>query len=204
MNSYVNAEINKIFLAFNHRFFGDKLPLPLFQFSRCKYTNINTNIVAKNKDKYSHELHLPQWCLNETIDIVAMYVLEAMIREYAFINDIKLFSRNGSYANKRFASMAASFGLTLENTKTKRGFIVHSNDVFKKICEEEGFKKTWGKIYEHNNGRQSGSTIKYYDPITKESVRATKEHFLICFDECPDVGEQVEKIFNKKRMILED
>lgn len=203
MNQNVNSEVDKIFKAFNRRFFDNKLPLPLFKFSRCEYTSINTNIVAKNKDKYSHELHLPQRCLNETIDILAMYVLEAMIREYAFINDIKMFSRNGSYANKHFGIMAASFGLSLEDTKTKRGIIVHSNDKFKQICDEEGFKKTWGKIYEYNNGLRDGSTVKYYDPDTGNSVRATKEHFLICFDECPEIGEQVEKMFNKKRMVLE-
>ena len=203
MNKEVNAEINKIFNTFNKMFFDNKLPLPLFKFSKCQHTTINTNVVAKKNNKYSHELHLPRRCLNEPIDIFAMYVLECMIREYDFINDAKLFSRNGEYANKRFKAMAESCGLMCEDTKGKRGFVIHSNETFKNICEKGGFKKTWGKIYECNDGRKNDNSYKYKDPLTNESVRGTKKgHFIICFNECPEIGEQVEKMFGKKRMMI--
>ena len=206
MNDIVNQEVEKIFQSFNKRFFENKLPMPLFKFGRTRYPRINENVVAKNKDKYSHEITLPYECLNKTIDVVAAIVLEGMIQEYSFINDKKLFSRNNTYYNRHFAEIARQFGLTAEkpeNMKLKRGYIISSNEKFKILCVELGFVKSWGKIYEYNKGRKPGSTIKYYDPDTGNSVRATKEHFLICFDECPEIGEQVEKMFNKKRMVIE-
>ena len=204
MKDLVNKEVEKIFNVFNERYFKDKLPMPLFKFGRGKYPRINTNVVAKNKDKYSHEITLPYYCLNDDIDELAAKILEGMIQEYSFINDAKLFSRACTYYNKHFAKLAESFGLSSEYSKEKRGFIILSNATFKQMCMDSGFKKTWGKIYEYNRGLKDGSTVKYYDPDTGNSIRATKEHFLICFDECPEIGEQVEKLFNKKRMILED
>ena len=206
MNDIVNKEVEKIFLTFNKKFFNNELPMPLFKFGRTQYPRINENVVAKNKEKYSHEITLPYDSLNKEIDVVAAVVLEGMIQEYSFVNDLKLISRGNSYYNRKFAKMAQSFGLTAEKSKPgqlNRGYEILSNESFKVLCDQLGFKKLWGKIYEYNKGKKPGSTIKYYDPDTGNSIRATKEHFLICFDECPEIGEKVEKMFNKKRMIIE-
>ena len=203
MNRLINKEIDKIFSLFNKKFFDSSLPIPLFNFSRCERPRINTNKVIKAKRDYSYEISLPYYVLEESIDILALSILEGMIQEFSYIYDKKCFSNDYSYYNKRFAEIAQCFGLLVEYTDAQHGYAIKTNKSFKKLCDESGFKKTWGKVYEHNKDLKNSSTVKYRDPDTGKSIRATSKHFIICFDECPEIGEQVEKMFGKHRMVIE-
>ena len=120
----------------------------------------------------------------------------------------KRFSNRGYYHGKKFSRAAISVGCKTKYVSKRNGFVITK---LPKDCIEY-LDNIHFIQYDYYDQRlhtptglcgKSSSTVKYEDPRTGESVRGTKRsHFLICFDECPEIGEQVEKMFGKKRMII--
>lgn len=202
MNKVVSCEIEKIFNSFNRLYFNNALSLPLITYGNNSYGALNKNAVTKNGSFYSHEMTLPIEILNKNIDEIAACVLHNMIHEYDFIYEKKMSSRGGTYHNKKFKEFAEKCGLQCINAGEKNGWTTHTNNTFKDKCEKLGFEKKWSKRYTFKSGKRDSSTVKYIDEESKESVRGTKSnHILFCFDDCPEIAEEIEKKYGKKRMI---
>lgn len=205
MNRSVTYEIEKIFNTFNKLYFDDLLPPPMITYNNSLYGSLNKNAVTKNGSCYSYELILPINILNKDIDEIAACVLHNMIHEYDYIYEKKMASRGDTYHNKRFKNFAEKCGLTCECSSEKYGWTTHTNDEFKTMCIELGFDKNWSNRYELPQSVKQSSTVKYIDEISGESVRGTKpNHILFCFNDCPDLAIEIERIYGKKRMVVCD
>ena len=204
MNTSVSNEIEKIFNAFNELYFDSKLPPPLVTYGNCSYGTLNKNAVVKNGSLYSHELMLPVEILNNSIDEIAACVLHNMIHIYDYVYDKHMVSRGDTYHNKRFKEFAEKCGLTCRDLGDAKGWETFTNEEFKKKCLELGFKKSWSKRYTvPSNMKTNSSTVRYIDEVSNEIVRGTKKnHILFCFNDCPELADEIEKKYGKKRMIM--
>lgn len=202
MNQLVNSEIEKIFNAFNKLYFDNLLSMPMVTFGESSYGILNKNSVIKNGSSYSNELMLPIEILNDDIDEVAACVLHNMIHIYNYVYDKHMVSRGDTYHNKRFKEFAERCGLSCKNLGGGKGWDTFTNETFKAKCKELGFEKTWNKRYTAK-GFSNSSTVKYIDEFSNETVRGTKKnHILFCFNDRPDIAEEIEKKYGRKRMVV--
>lgn len=199
MNKNINRTVEKIYNTFNAEFFDNKLPKALINFSnRSEYSSLNKNSIVKDGEEFQYPLTLPIGSLNKNIDEFAVDILSGMIRIYDCIHNTKMISRRGTYFNARFKEMAEGFGLTCVDTGVKHGWVPESNIGFANLCKQYGFKKTWDRCYQYNEGKSNTSTKKIICPTPgcKVNMRRTKEYPVIC-------GECYQK-FNKIIYLVEE
>lgn len=205
MNTIVSNEIEKIFNTFNKLYFDNKLPMPLISYGNNSYGSLNKNAVTKNGSLYSHELTLPIEIINKDIYEIAACILHNMIHIYDYVYEKNMVSRCDTYHNKRFKEFAEKCGLTCKNLGNANGWDTLVNDKFKAKCDEFGFKKTWNKRYTVDDGKvcPNQSMVRYVDEKLNEIVRGTKRnHILFCFNDRPDIAEEIEQKYGRKRMIM--
>ena len=208
---------SRIFSVFNKLYFDDILQMPIFKLGNSKTTCIDISSIIVQAKHIFYQMTIPFDSLNE-IEIFTISILDGMIKIYDYMYDCKWLSRGRSYKNsgyKNFVENICHLNCDIDETDsgTTYGVKIKNDELILELCKEHGFKKAWGKTYKSldinnrlSNNKEKvlrpSSTRKYIDSFGN-SVRATKNHFLICFDEYPEIGEFIEKEFGIERMHLD-
>ena len=202
-------QINALASYINAKYFDNKINFAI------KYDNHNKKIIWYYSDTIEVNNNTARKIINLSYDnaindkeyLAKELITQMLIYEGESIGE-KRYSNHGYYRSKKFNEAAQKIGCETCYTGHRNGFTITKipND-----CQRY-LKKINFIPYKYYDQRHNGkitsvnrttSTVKYADPKTGESVRGTKKnHFLICFDECPEIGEKVEKMFGKKRMVI--
>lgn len=126
-------------------------------------------------------------------------IITSIIDAYAFERGIKDASRGYTYHNAKFNELCAELGLKCTFDSSDSGYKIlgipnRILDAAKNVKLEQ--------VYTPNKHSGSNSTVKYVDKFGN-SVRATKEHILICLDNYPALAVEIEKKYGIKRMHIE-
>jgi len=120
-------------------------------------------------------------CLNACKKAAAM--LREMCCLFAYQNNIKVFTRGGTYLNKRFKEIAEAHGLTVEQSK-KHGYAeTKLTSEARKVIEPLVSGLQALKRVENAKGggdKRPSSTRKYKCLRCRQNVRATKQVNIIC------------------------
>jgi hypothetical protein len=200
------GQLEKMFRELNHDKFDDELETPIItvQSTPRAFGHVTCGKVWKRSDeKECLELNIGAGTLNRPIENVCSTLLHEMVHIYNMQHNIQDTSRGNTYHNKKFKVKAEEVGLNVEHDQ-KIGWSVTfpSDDLILyiadkgwediKIGREEGFSfPAFGVGKAGDSGKiptditkvkKPSSTRKLQCPCCKNSVRATKDVYIICGD----------------------
>lgn len=193
-NIYTIAELNLALMAcfnkLNEDFFGGELQKVIITleegYKKHAYGWINTKKDWKQGKEERYHINISSDFLDRSINDVVATLLHEMCHLYALQNEIKDTSRSGIYHNKKFAEIARTHGLDVEE-ESHIGHRTHCSEQLREWCknnctitEIRVHKKKDTKADKESKPKQSSR--KYVCPCCGLIVRATKECSLICGD----------------------
>ena len=204
-NSRISGYLEKIYRELNNDFFGGELEevFITIQSTPKAYGHVTCGKIWNSKTGLErYELNIGAGTIARPIEEVVATMLHEMVHVYHLMHGVKDTSRGNAYHNKTFKAKAESVGLVIEYDK-RIGWSVTtpSDDLVLYVADKgwsdvcmyrfEGFAFTGGsggKTPVGDDGsdptptKKPSSTRKYQCPCCKNSVRATKEIFVICGD----------------------
>ncbi len=192
------GQLEHIYNNLNTDFFSSALPIPILtvQSKPGTYGHCTLGQVWQRKLDSAYELNIAAEVLNFPIEEILDTLLHEMVHLYCRINQIQDVSRGGTYHNNKFKAEAEKRGLTCYRT-TKYGWNTKPND---KLVEY-ALSKGWSEIcisrntpismvplhstsstaaVTANNDRRPSSTRKLVCPSCGQSVRATRQVYILC------------------------
>ena len=148
----------------------------------------------------THEINIGAGTLDRPIENVCATLLHEVCHYYCYIHHIKDTSRNGTYHNSRFKTVAESHGLIIDHHPKYGWTITSPSDDLLDFVLENGLTDILINRNEHygisvgGSGTHSGGAAptpappkksnsrKYQCPICGNSVRATKVVNIGCLD----------------------
>lgn len=204
--------------VFNQQYFAGELPSVMItiQSSKGAYGHCTTQKVWAAGGNRFYELNLGAEYLNRPIENVLATLMHEMVHIYCMEKGIKDTSNSGRYHNKKFKAEAEKRGLLIACADTIGWSVTTPSDKFIEnihawgldaACENcrvgvwtssgagtgaGGEAGATGGADGKGKTKKPTSTRKYQCPVCKNSVRATKDLFIICGD-CMQPMEKIEK-----------
>lgn len=196
------GQLEKMYNILNLDFFDGSLPLPIItvQSKPRSYGHCSLTKIWQRKDDETYELNIAAEVLMMPIEETIDTLLHEMIHLYCRQNDIKEVSRGGAYHNTKFKEEAEKRGLKCIYN-AQYGWNTTPSDNLIEYALEKGWSEMriarkmafnlppimMGGNKEPKEGkegkeRKASSTRKYQCQKCGNSVRATKDLYLICGD----------------------
>lgn len=182
--SSVEKQLEEIFCALNHKYFGNKLEKPVIvvKSDLRNYQKISTDKIWSSENCGYYEICISAGLLNKSIEDVVVAILHQCVHLWNAKCGIKDTSRAGMYHNKKFRESAESCGLKVEYNKNNGwSDITASQQLLDFIrCQKwNRFPLMRNKMaFDANNKHHR----KYSCPNCRKSVRATKNVRILCMD----------------------
>ena len=206
-NSRISGYLEKIYRDLNNDFFGGELEevFITIQSTPKAYGHVSCSKIWNSKTGLErYELNMGAGTIARPIEETVATMLHEMVHVYHLMNGIKDTSRGNAYHNKTFKAKAESVGLIIDYDKRIGWSVTTPSDELILYVADKGWTDVSMYRYEGmyfpiggNGGRPASgdddsatppatkkpsSTRKYQCPCCKNSVRATKELFVICGD----------------------
>lgn len=182
------AMLEKMYVRLNVDFFDGGLETPIItvQSTPTACGHVTTNRVWNVLKDSRLELNIGAEHLGVPIEEVTDTLLHEMVHIYHIMNGIQDTSRGGTYHNKKFKAKAESIGLNVDYDK-KYGWALTTPSP--QLCDYVK-KRKWTDIPINRNevintakgSSRTSSTRKLVCPCCGNSVRATKDVYIICGD----------------------
>lgn len=202
----VTMFLESAFDTLNKTYFENALPKATItvQSSPKAYGHFTTWEAWQNNGKRSYEINLGAETLNRPVAATIGTLIHEMVHMYCKVNGIQDTSRGGSYHNKRFKEEAEKRGLVISYDKRIGWSITEPSKELKSFVAAQHWngKIKMNRSYgfgEDGKGttRKPSSTRKYICPCCGNSVRATKDVNILCYD-CSDTENDVIVMYEKE------
>lgn len=204
--SPIISALESAFDWLNNRFYEGALPRPVITLSEGAkaramgwFSLYKPWHLVEDPTVEATELNISSDYLDTGFEVVVNTLCHEMVHCYNYANGIKDCARSGSRHNKKFAESAEAHGMhwvkpTEDNTSEqeyykKYGFahVEINDDVKPEVFEALAFLKEAMTVYRDKRKKKDkvakkGNVIKYMCPCCGNSVRATKEVFIMCGD----------------------
>ncbi len=205
---YISTINNMISLYeyWNTNYFQNELKVPVITVRQDERRNSYGWFISREiwttgeTDESSSEINMSSQFMNRSLDKIAETMLHEMCHQYAYSKGIRDTSRYGYYHNKKFKKIAEEHGLRVGNSGSYHGWCITElteeaqnklkDFVFKgKILYDSSYAydpNNFGSFVVENDEKskkrvlKKSSTRKYCCPCCCQSIRATKEVYLIC------------------------
>ena len=208
------------FDVLNRVYFNGELPpiVICIMSSKRTYGHYTVNKEWRLENEHLHEINISAEHLDRPIENVAATLMHECCHYYCALHGIKDVSSNGRYHNKNFKREAEARGLIIEQAPFIGWSVTEPSPEFIEVIRQNGIDKPldinrdgWIGLRGLNggsggseggsdgtdgnngvSGKPKSSTRKYKCPSCGNSLRATKDLFIICGD-CMETFEKVEK-----------
>lgn len=182
----------KLYDFCNEKLFGGELMRPVITV-QCDMRNKAFGWWSVKKvwrenaeDEGEHELNITAQQLDRPIKEIAATMIHEMCHQYASVHKMQDTSRSGNYHNKLYKKIAEAHGLKVDFAKTIGWSVTSLTDESAAMIDEFVKDNPADIIYRlpfmKGETVKVSSTRKYTCPICGNSVRATKEVWILCVD----------------------
>lgn len=206
MLSNDTKKLETAYNIFNEKYFNNALPIAMItiQSSRGAYGHCTTQKVWASATELYYELNLGAEYLDRPIENVLATLMHEMVHIYCMENGIKDTSNGGRYHNTKFKQEAEKRGLKISKASYIGWSVTEPTEKFIQNIHTWGLDMACenyrlGAGNSSTSGGTSGaggedmgtdiskkpkksSTRKYVCPCCGNSVRATKDLYIICGD----------------------
>lgn len=180
--------LNDLFDKLNERFFENTLSKPVITIQGDRKSTALSRFTPWESwqagEDNATEINISANLLDSEPLDKATALLREMCCLYAYQNNVKVFTRGGTYLNKRFKDIAEMRGLTVEQRKKNVYTETKLTAEARKIIEPllSGFQRLKRVEGVKGSDKKPSSTRKYACPKCKKSARATKAVNILCID----------------------